>query len=310
MSALWITSLGEGEGKTALALGLARWLQGQGKRVGYLRPGGGKGDAPFARQVLFLEEPPETLSLPLLQGYSATSANKDLVLIEGGMGLGEEARRIGAKVLLVTCPCHTKEEVAQAAAPWAGELVGVVVNAVPRSQLFSLRREWGPFLEGNGLRVLGFIPEDRTLFSPSVAEVAQHLGGNIINHPEKADELVEEVMTGVLWIDPIPLYFGLKKAKAVVARGDRPDVQLGALETPTRCLVLTQGLQPHPYIYYQAEDKGVPIMVVPHPTPRALELLEEALFRTRFHQEKKLPRLLELLQAHLDFPALSRSLGL
>lgn len=310
MTALFVTSVGEGEGKTALSMGLARWLQGQGKRVGYLKPGAAEGDAAFARKALALEEAEDTLGLPLLQGYAAISNSKDVVFIEGNGRLEAEVKRVGAKVMLVTCLCHSPEETAEAAARWGDELVGVVVNAVPRQRLLSAREQWQPFLEGRGVKVLGFLPEDRTLFAPSVAELAQHLGGQLINQPEKAEELVEDIMVGVLWVDPIPLYFERKPAKAVVARGDRPDVQLGALETPLRCLILTQGIQPHPVIYYRAEDKGVPIMVVNQSTAQTLEAVEQAVLTTRFRQVKKLPRLLELVQENLELESLRLSLGM
>ncbi|MFQ5826690.1 MAG: AAA family ATPase, partial [Dehalococcoidia bacterium] len=62
MTVLYITSTRPGEGKTALGIGLARWLQGRGKRVGYLKPGPADGDAAFARTALGLKEAEKALS--------------------------------------------------------------------------------------------------------------------------------------------------------------------------------------------------------------------------------------------------------
>lgn len=308
MTALYITSTRAGEGKTAMAVGLARWLQGQGKKVGYLKPGPADGDAAFARTALGLKEAEEALSpQDLTEGYKAVSKGKDVVVIEGMAP--QDARELDAKVVLVAAyPGRTADEVVELAGKVGPGLAGVVVNAVPRRRLLEARETWTPTLQGRGVKVLGFLPQDRTLFALSVADLAQHLEGNILNHQEKASDLVEDVMVGVLWVDPIPLYFGSRDAKAVLTRGDRPDVQLGALETPTRCLVLTKGIQPHPYIYYRAEDKGVPIMVTAQDTLQAMGTIDAAVLKTRFRQEQKLPRLLELMEENLDMPALGRLL--
>ncbi|MEK7849119.1 MAG: DRTGG domain-containing protein [Chloroflexota bacterium] len=309
MTALYITSPRPGEGKTALAIGLARWLQGKGKKVGYLKPGPVDGDVAFARRVLGLGETVEALSDRYLDAsYPVVSRGKDVVLIEG-MAPGE-AQKVGAQVVIVVAfPGRTADQVAELAGKAGPALAGVVVNAVPVRRMLEARETWTSTLQGRGVKVLGFLPQDRTLVALSVAELAQHLEGNIINHPEKASDLVEDVMVGVLWVDPIPLYFGSKSAKAVLTRGDRPDIQLGALETPTRCLILTKGMQPHPQIYYRAEDKGVPIMVTPQDTPQAMAIIDEAVVKTRFRQEQKLPRLLQLMEENLDMAALGRLAG-
>ncbi|MDP6100286.1 MAG: DRTGG domain-containing protein [Dehalococcoidia bacterium] len=300
MTALYITSSRPGEGKTALALGLARWFQAQGKKVGYLKPGLPDGDAAFARNTLELEENEETLCPEdLVKGYKAVSEGKDVVLIEG-MSPGDAGGLDARLVMVAGYPQRTADEVVELAGAVGPSLTGVVVNAVPRRQMLAARESWTPTLEGRGVKVLGFLPQDRTLFSLSVAELAQHLDGNIVNHQEKAAELVEDVMVGVLWVDPTPHYFNSKKAKAVLTRGDRPDVQLGALETPTRCLILSKGVQPHPYIYYRAEDMGVPIMVTAQDTAQAMQTIDEAVLKTRFRQEQKLPRLMELVEDNLD----------
>jgi BioD-like phosphotransacetylase family protein len=303
MTALYITSSRSGEGKTALALGLARWFQAQGKKVGYLKPGSPDGDAAFARTTLGLEETEEALCpQDLAVGYQAVAKEKDVVVIEG-MSPGD-ASGLNARIVLVAgYPQRTADEVVEMAGAVGPSLAGVVVNSVPRRRMLAARESWTPTLEGRGVKALGFLPQDRTLFSLSVADLAQHLDGNIINHQEKAADLVEDVMVGVLWVDPIPLYFSSKKAKAVLTRGDRPDVQLGALETPTRCLILSKGVQPHPHIYYRAEDKGVPIMVTAQDTAQAMQTIDEAAIKTRFRQEQKLPRLMELVEDNLNLEA-------
>ncbi|MDP6509731.1 MAG: DRTGG domain-containing protein, partial [Dehalococcoidia bacterium] len=238
----------------------------------------------------------------LAAGYQAVAKGKDVVVIEG-MSPGDASGPNARVVMVAGYPQRTADEVVELAGAVGPHLAGVVVNAVPRRRMLAARESWTPTLVGRGVKVLGFLPQDRTLFSLSVADLAQHLDGNIINHQEKTADLVEDVMVGVLWVDPTPLYFSSKKAKAVLTRGDRPDVHLGALETPTRCLILSKGVQPHPNIYYRAEDKGVPIMVTAQDTAQAMQTIDEAVIKTRFRQEQKLPRLMELVEDNLDLEA-------
>ena len=115
----------------------------------------------------------------------------------------------------------------------------------------------------------------------SVGELAELVRGEIVNCPEQSGELVANLMIGAMCIDPAPLYFNLQSDKAVITRGDRPDIQLAALETPTKCLILTGCVKPHPSILHRAEEDKVPIIVVQKDTIATLAELEEGLSRVR-----------------------------
>jgi len=85
---------------------------------------------------------------------------------------------------------------------------------------------------------------------------------------------------------------------------------LAALETSTRCLILTGNLHPSPIILSRAEELGVPMILVPHDTLTTVEIIERFFGKTRFHQEKKISRLTDLLELRFDFAALYEALGL
>ena len=117
--------------------------------------------------------------------------------------------------------------------------------------------------------------QPRRIFS--VGELARHLEGEILNCPERSEELVENIMVGALSVDSGLDYFGRKTNKAVITRGDRPDLQMAALETSTKCLVLTSDIGPMPIILHRAKEKGVPIIAVKGDTMSVLKRIEEAL---------------------------------
>ena len=94
-----------------------------------------------------------------------------------------------------------------------------------------------------------------------------------------------------------PHYFGSKENVGVVVRGDRPDVQLAALQTDTvRALVLTKGIPPIEYVYYEANQRGIPVVVVPDDTAAAAAKLDSLLPLIEFDHEDKLKRVVRVDQ--------------
>jgi hypothetical protein len=160
-----------------------------------------------------------------------------------------------------------------------------------------------------GLKALGVLPEERLLTTVSVRELVEGLRGEVLNSPERCDELVENVMVGAMCLDPATTYFALKPNKAVVTRGERADMQLAALATSTKCLVLSGGIKPIPAVLYCAEEKRVPIIVVAGDTLSTMAGIEELLTQARFHQERKLERFGEILDQHLNFEAIFQGLS-
>ena len=60
-------------------------------------------------------------------------------------------------------------------------------------------------------------------------------------------------------------------AKALITGGDRSDIHLVALETATRCLILTGNLRPMPEVVRRAEELGVPVLLVRQNTLEVVE---------------------------------------
>ena len=95
-----------------------------------------------------------------------------------------------------------------------------------------------------------------------------------------------------------------------MVRSDRPDIQLASLETSTKCLVLSGGMTPAYGVLQKAQNKGIPLILAQSDTSDVVTIIEDALGRTRFKQERKLSKLAEIMGQHLDFQAVYRGLGL
>jgi BioD-like phosphotransacetylase family protein len=339
MVALFIVSAQAASGKTAIAIGLGRQLLSEGKKVGFVKPVvGGKqaessaGDAEFARQVLGLTETVRALS-PILDGgkaladrareaYIEVSQSKDVVIVEGYCGPApgddnsqaayEIARALKAKVIVVENYAREKSapQYADSYLGFGENLLGFILNRVPKRELKRTCEELTSRFTSSEMRILGVLPEERSLLAFTVGELAEQINGELLNNGEKSIELVENVMVGAMCVDSGLDYFGRKAGKAVVVRNDRPDMQMAALETVTRCLVISGDGEPGDYVRFKADEKGIPIIATRNDTDTVIGHIEDLLGRTRFHQEKKLNRLAEVLPPNLDFKSIYSGLGL
>ncbi len=339
MVALYVASSEEAAGKTTICAGVGKHLLDEGKKVGFLKliladkkSEGSDRDTVFMKQVLALSEPVDSLC-PLISGegvltnkvkqtYAKVSQGKDVVIIEGMCGHSpddnlskasyEIVEALKARVIIVEGYSNQSStaKFINTYKGFGGNLLGVVLNKVPSSQLKRVHDEIPPQFDAAAINILGILPEDRALFTLTIGELADYIQGEILNNAEKSAELVENFMVGAMYVDSGLEYFGRKRGKAVVVRDDRPDMQLAALETPTKCLVISGNTAPVYSVRYRAEDKGVPIILTKSDTSTILKSIEDALDKTRFNQEKKLLKLAEITEQHLSFQAISKGLGL
>jgi len=330
--ALYVTSPYVGAGKTAVCAGLGRHLKGDGKKVGFFKPivseikspGAIDSDAEFMKRALALREPAESLcpviggkgdiTAKIKQAYARVSKGKDVVIVEGVWrqrpgGKPAEASRevveaLDARVIIVEPYSKGLSAATLNYKDFGEHLLGIVVNKAPRSRVEYLYNQL------SGANILGVLTEDRVLASLTVGELAEHIQGEILNSADKSSELVEDFMLGAMAVDSGLDYFGRKDNKAVVVRGERPDMQLAALETSTRCLVVSGGGSPIHTVLRSANDKGVPIILTKGDTTSTVSSIELALGKSRFNQKKKLLRLGEIMEQQFNFQALYERLGL
>lgn len=330
MVALYVTSLEKSAGKTAICAGLGRHLLNSGKKVGFFKPTVADtidGDASFLKDILALEES-ESLLCPVIsdgkikEAYDKISRGKDVVIIEGTWrqkpgGKPVEAsyeivKALDARVIIVEgySKESPEEKLVSTCRDFGEYLLGVVLNKVPRKRLEHVRGEMLNLFSKAGLGVLGVLPEDRVLSVPTVGELAGHIQGEILNCAEQSVELVENFMLGAMTVDTGPEYYVRKANKAVIVRGERPDMQMAALETSTKCLVLAGNIAPIPNVLRRAEEKRVPIILARDNSGVIVNKIEDALDKTKFNEGKKLPRLMAIMEQYFDFRAVYKGLGL
>lgn len=254
--------------------------------------------------------------------FDKISKDKDVVLLEGagclhqgrllGMSAPEAAKQLNAEVLLVAKAQSDLivDEILMAKDVFGNRLDGVIFNSVPHNYMDTCEELIIPTLAKEGISVFGSIPEDKILLAVTVAEIAEHLNGEVLCAKEKSDELVEAFMVGAMAQEHALRYFRLKKNKAVITGGDRADIQLAALETSTKCLILTGRFQPSPIVLARAEELGVPMILVDTDTYTAVERMDDLLGRVGWYERRKIERMCRLMKTHVRWPDLYKSMGL
>ena len=98
--------------------------------------------------------------------------------------------------------------------------------------------------------------------------------------------------------------------KAVITGGDRADIQLAALQTSTRGLILTGDLYPNERILTRAEELGTVVLLVPHDTATTVERCEQLHGHMSLRSERKIARVSELIEECVDWGTLRKNLGI
>jgi BioD-like phosphotransacetylase family protein len=310
LGVLYVVSTEESAGKTTICAAVALKFLKQGKNIGFLKPqaaGAADSDISFMKKILGLED---VVNAPdVIKG-------RDMVLIESRLGpkVSDVKNTLGAvkemKAQVIAVEAYTGRDSNNTDVyKWFGEsFLGVVLNKVPSSQLNRVKEKAAAKFADAGIKMLGVIPESRMMMAISINDIAEIIKGKILNNTEKSGELLENYMLGAMVVGSGSDYFMRKGNKAAIIHHDRPDMQMAALETPTKCLVLSGSTDmsgPSENVLQKASSRGVPVIVTGAASGDIINGIEEALLKTGLRQEKKLDGLADLVMKNLDTAAVA-----
>lgn len=258
----------------------------------------------------------------LMESYRAVYQGKEVVVLEGTNRWVEGAlldltadhiiNMLDAPVLLVTryTSTLTVDNILTVQRYLSNRVIGVFINQVEPPQMDFVKERVAPFLESKNIQVLGVLPREPFLASVTVGAIQEYLGGQYIGSSEWQNKIVMSLMVGAMGVNAGLSHFRRRPNKAVFTGGDRSDIQLVALETSTNLLVLTGNIRPSVNVLNRAEEKEVPIIVVPDDTINAVERAEKLFGRVRFHEHAKFQHFTELMEENFDYKRLYSTLGI
>jgi len=253
----------------------------------------------------YLQEPEEDLLVLEGPGTLAEGSLFDLSLLQ-------VAQTVEAQVLLVARfhPVVLVDSLLSAKQRLGDYLLGVLINDVPADQMETANTVVRPFLERQGISVLGMLPRNALLRSVSVRELVHQLQAEVLCRADRLDLMVESLTIGAMNVNSALEYFRKGNNMAVVTGGDRADIQLAALETSTQCLILTGHLPPQPFILSRAEDLEIPVLSVDLDTLTTVEIVDRAFGQVRLHEPIKVQCICQMMAQNFDIERLLKALGL
>ncbi len=303
-----ITSTKKNAGKTMVGLGIGQHFPG---KVGFFKPLGtnlmfGKDeDVMLFKEVFHLEEDPRVFNLShdyhgiihdltgkdfrkcLKEKYDHLSKGKDFMIIESahtmtygsytGLSAPQVASILGCPGVLVAEgePETIIDKSIMADHCFKANnafLLGVIVN----------RARFGEEVQeeiGERIHVLGVIPENFELGTPTSGDIIDALDGELLAGEEGLSRRVETTVVGAMTYDSAQRtlqHMEFPRNSVMVTGGDSTDMHLLAFEIRSSLLILTGGNYPPMTVLAQADELKIPVAMVTHDTLTAALRCEEA----------------------------------
>lgn len=271
MTLILVAGTAPSAGASTVAVGIAHRLAYAGHQVRIERLAGDARAADDAAAFASLEFADST-GAPL-DGLPADSAGT-VTVIEAAAGADAAgmAERAGARLVIVG-PAGT-------AAPAGATLIANHAAAT-------------------GLRALG---EDRLLAAPTVRQIIAASGAQVLSRSEAGEAAVcEHLVIGAISHDSADTYFNRFPRRAVIARAEKVDLALAAMQTRSECLILTGGHEPSPYVLDRAAStRETTLLLAPGGTVETMRDLEGTFGAASFSGEAKVERVGGLMRVALD----------
>lgn len=215
---------------------------------------------------------------------------------------GDLPAQSDARLVVIATPATSPAELASFIAGSPSDLV--ILNRVPARRAAPMRQAY----EAAGIKVLGVVPEDALLASPTIGEVRDALAAEAANINGNQDKPLQRVVIASIAADPGQTYFDFTRADAIIVRSDKPDLQLAALNAVTdSCLIVTGGLPVLSYVLERVEEGEIPLLRTKLDTKETVAAIEDLFGVGAFSGSPEKLRRIEELLAGVDLDALLAS---
>lgn len=270
----------------------------------------------------------EALVKKIQKAFDRVAWEKEFVLCEGSghAGVGsvfdlsnaQVAKILGAKVIIVTQGGIGKpiDEVAlnQALFEKEGvEIIGVILNKVLGEKVDFITEFARRGLKRKGLELLGVIPHQTVLSSPSIDLIREELKAEMLNETGSVHNLVEDVAVGAMGVHNALNYF--KHGVLLVIRGDREDIMLTVRASLDHQkgqmmagIVLTGNLRPNAKMLKVLREMPIPVMLTAEDSYRVAAKVHDLTVKTRPGDAKKITLIRDLISKSVDVKKILNSL--
>lgn len=343
MDKLIIASIRPSSGKTNMTVGLMRasgkkfgYIKPFGERVLYRKKRLLDYDSALIKNIFELDENPEEMSIgfdhsklrymyteetvkeKLLEMEKNLEGDKELLVIEGGKDLTygasvsldpfSVAKYLGAKLVIVISGDDDSildylSFVKKYVRVNDVDIHGIIINKV--KDLDDFRETYMDQIEEMGMDILGIVPFERDLTYLSVEYITDTLFAKVLAGEKGLNKKVKNIFVGAMSADQAvrsPLF--AKEGKLIITGGDRSDMIIGALESDTAAVVLTNNVLPPSNVISLAEEKGIPLLMVPTDTFRTAKQIDDMERLLTKNEKEKIDLLEKIVSENVDMEKL------
>jgi hypothetical protein len=270
----------------------------------------------------------EALVKKIQKAFDRVAWEKDFVLCEGSghAGVGsvfdlsnaQVAKILGAKVIIVTQGGIGRpiDEVSLNKALFEKEgveIIGVIINKVLGTKVDYVSDFARRGFKRQGLDLLGVIPHQPILSSPTVDLIREELQAQLLSSADRLNSLVDDVVVGAMGAQNAMSYF--KRGVLLITPGDRDDIILaactgldGSEDQKMAGIVLTGNLRPNPDVLKVIRSMPIPVLLSEQETYRVASKVHDLTVKTRPSDAGKISLIRDLIAKNVDLNKILRAL--
>jgi hypothetical protein len=270
----------------------------------------------------------ETLVRKIEKAFDRVAWEKDFVLCEGSghAGVGsvfdlsnaQVAAILKAKVIIVTQGGIGRpiDEVAMNQALFAREgveIIGVILNKVLPGKLEVITEFARRGLKRKGLELLGVVPHQPILSSPTLYLIREELKAEQLNRSKQLQNLVSDVVVGAMGVDNAMKHF--QPGVLLITPGDREDIILAAAATLSTAgapqlagVVLTGDLRPSPQVLEVMQSVPFPVLLAKQDSYEVASRVHDFTVKTQPDDTEKISIIRDLIAEHVDVNMILKAL--
>ncbi|MFA5261009.1 MAG: AAA family ATPase [Candidatus Omnitrophota bacterium] len=283
----------------------------------------------FTEKYIFNPQP-DTLRQRIEQCFLSLTQGKDAIIIEGtghaGVGAvidlsnADVASMLQSKVIIVSEGGigRSIDEIMLNKALFDAKKVpvlGVIVNKVLPQKYERVQKALREGLKSKGLPLLGLIPHDPILSSPTVGQLMKDLNLQLLCGQTSLNRKVKNTIIAAM--EPYNMISYITDGTLVITSGDRVDSILAAVsshlvalgkKTQVAAIMLTGGLTPNVKIIDLLEKSRIPILITEDDTYKVAGKIENLICKIQKTDKDKIAEARQLVKKYVDVDAILNSL--
>ncbi len=262
----------------------------------------------------------------ILKAFNKISKGCEAVIVEGtghaGVGSvvdasnADVAQLLGSKVIII-CEGGLGKSIDEIMLNKAlfdnlnVPVLGVIINKVLPEKYERVKKILTKGLADKGLPLLGMIPHEPLLSSPSVEQIMKPLSLRLLSGSESVHRRIKHTIVAAM--EPHNMVHHLKSGTLVITSGDRIDNILLAVSSHLirsedgshiSGMVLTGGLMPNPKIVNLLKKSQIPVLITDSDTYTVAAKFERLTCKIQKSDKEKIQKAARLVKKYVDVKAI------